>query len=130
HSSESPYRPHAQRCTESHSMVVMSEFITFRCKSARTPHTVPTVLAIFATGRLTSDPSTVSSAQPNAPTTKTGISQDNRTDAGIAAMALEFVRGDVLGSLTDGFPSSPCPGPCPDAERTSRVSCLILEAVS
>ena len=61
---------------------------------------------------------------------KTGISQDNRTDAGIARAAPEFARGDVLGSLMDGLPSSPCPGPCPDAERTSRVSCLILEAVS
>src|SRR5947209_5629099 len=98
----------------------MSEFITVRCKSARTPHTVPRVLAIFATGRLTSDPSTVSSAQPKALTTKTGISHENRTDTGIAATALECAPGDVLGSLMDGFPSSPCPGPCPDAERTSR----------
>src|SRR5207249_1313358 len=107
-----------------------SEFITVRCKIARAPHTVPTVLAIFATGRLTSDPSTVTSAQPKAPTTKTAISHENRTDAGSAAVAPEFLRGVVLGSLMDGFPSSPCPGPCPDAERTSWVSCLILEAVS
>src|SRR2546422_11356148 len=108
----------------------MSEFITVRCKSARSPHTVPTVLAILATGRLTSDPNTVTSAQPKAPTTKTGISHENRTDAGVAARGLEFLRGGILGSLMDGFPSSPRSGPCPDAERTSRVSCLILEAVS
>src|SRR2546422_8761170 len=108
----------------------MSEFITVRCKSARTPHTVPRVLDILATARLTIDPSTVSSAQPKAPTTKTGISHENRTDAGVAARASEFLRGGILGNLMDGFPSSPSPGPCPDAERTSRVSCLILEAVS
>jgi hypothetical protein len=88
------------------------------------------VLAILATGRLTTDPSTVSSAQPKAPTTKTGISHENRTDGGIAARALEFLGAGILGSLMDGFPSSPRSDPCPDAERTSRVSCLILEAVS